>query len=57
VEQRNVAIAQLGEICCVNIGCEECVSHVVAQRGHALDQLLNRVQKVESNEPDAVVLP
>jgi hypothetical protein len=57
VKQRNVTIAQLGKVGCVNVGREECVGNVVAQKCHTLDQLFYGAQKVESNEPDSVVLP
>lgn len=30
---------------------------IVAKRCHALDQFLNRAQKVEGNEPDTMILP
>lgn len=57
VKQWDVALPQLGKVCGMNVGGEECMRDIVTQRSHLLNQLFNRPQEVESNESDAVILP
>ena len=56
-KQRNVVVPQLGKVGIVDVRSKEGMSHVVTQRPHALDEIFNWLQEVESNEADAVVLP
>lgn len=56
-EQGKVELLQLGKVGNVHVRGEVCVRHIVAEGSHLLNEFFNRLQEVESDEFDAVVLP